>query len=46
MSNPGNFGRNRFGGIGAGVVRYPYEEIADYIACPTARTPPFTSRRR
>lgn len=32
MSNPGNFGRNRFGGIGAGVVRYPYEEIADYIA--------------
>lgn len=32
MSNPGNFGRNRFGGIGAGVVRYPYEEISDYIA--------------
>ncbi len=32
MSNPGNFGRNRFGGIGAGVVRYPYEDIADYIA--------------
>ena len=32
MSNPGNFGRNRFGGIGAGVVRYPYEEIADYVA--------------
>lgn len=32
MSNPGNFGRNRFGGIGAGVIRYPYEEIADYIA--------------
>ena len=33
MSNPGNYGRNRFGGIGAGVIRYPYEEIADYIAC-------------
>ena len=32
MSNPGNYGRNRFGGIGAGVVRYPYEEIADCIA--------------
>lgn len=32
MSNPGNYGRNRFGGIGAGVIRYPYEEIADYIA--------------
>lgn len=33
MSNPGNYGRNRFGGIGAGVICYPYEEIADYIAC-------------
>ena len=32
MSNPGNFGRNRFGGIGAGVLRYPYEDIADYVA--------------
>lgn len=32
LSNPGNMGRNRFGGIGAGVIRYPYEEIADYIA--------------
>ena len=32
MSNPGNYGRNRFGGIGAGVIRYPYEDIADYIA--------------
>lgn len=32
MSNPNNMGRNRFGGIGAGVIRYPYEEIADYIA--------------
>ena len=32
MSNPGNYGRNRFGGIGAGMIRYPYEKIADYIA--------------
>lgn len=32
MSNPNNMGRNRFGGIGAGVIRYPYEEVADYIA--------------
>ena len=32
MSNPGNFGRNRFGGIGAGVLRYPYDSVADYIA--------------
>ena len=32
MSNPGNYGRNRFGGIGASTVRYPYEDIADYIA--------------
>ncbi len=32
MSNPGNYGRNRFGGIGAGMIRYPYEDIADYIA--------------
>jgi len=32
MSNPGNFGRNRFGGIGAGTIRYPYEDIADFIA--------------
>ena len=31
MSNPGNFGRNRFGGIGAGVIRYPYEDIVRYI---------------
>ncbi len=27
-----NLGRNRFGGIGASVIRYPYEKIADYIA--------------
>ena len=32
MSNPGNFGRNRFGAIGASTIRYPYEQIADYIA--------------
>jgi len=25
-------GRNRFGGIGAAVIQYPYESIADYIA--------------
>jgi len=25
-------GRNRFGGAGAAIVRYPYEEIRDYIA--------------
>jgi len=32
MSNPGNYGRNRFGGIGAGAIRYPYEDVADYVA--------------
>lgn len=32
MTKPGNYGRNRFGGIGAGVLRYPYEKIADYVA--------------
>ena len=32
LSNPGNFGRNRFGGIGAGVIRYPYESVVKYIA--------------
>ncbi len=32
MSNPGNLGRNRFGGIGAGVLRYPYEQIAEFIS--------------
>lgn len=32
LSNPGNLGRNRFGGIGASVIRYPYEELADYVA--------------
>ncbi|MCD8150245.1 MAG: tubulin-like doman-containing protein [Clostridiales bacterium] len=32
MSNPGNVGRNRFGGIGSSVLRYPYEQLADYVA--------------
>ena len=32
MSNPGNYGRNRFGAIGAATLRYPYEKIADYVA--------------
>ncbi|MBQ5711462.1 MAG: hypothetical protein IIV61_02500 [Oscillospiraceae bacterium] len=32
MSAPGMYGRNRFGGIGAGTLRYPYEEVADFIA--------------
>jgi len=32
MTKPGNYGRNRFGGIGAGVIRYPYEKIAEYVA--------------
>ncbi|MCD8364652.1 MAG: tubulin-like doman-containing protein [Clostridiales bacterium] len=33
LSNPGNVGRNRFGGIGSSVLRYPYEELCDYVAC-------------
>lgn len=32
MSNPGNFGRNRFGAIGAATIRYPYERVVDYVA--------------
>lgn len=32
MSNPGNFGRNRFGAIGASTICYPYDQVADYIA--------------
>ena len=32
MTKPGNYGRNRFGGIGAGVIRYPYANIADYVS--------------
>ena len=32
MSNPGNYGRNRFGAIGASTLSYPYERISDYVA--------------
>ena len=32
FANAENLGRNRFGGIGSSVLRYPYEEIADYVA--------------
>ncbi|MBO5199887.1 MAG: hypothetical protein J6B93_01275 [Clostridia bacterium] len=32
MSNPGNYGRNRFGAIGAATIRYPYEKVTDYVA--------------
>ncbi|MDO4623372.1 MAG: tubulin-like doman-containing protein [Eubacteriales bacterium] len=32
MTKPGNYGRNRFGGVGAGVIRYPYEKVADYVS--------------
>ena len=32
MSAPGMFGRNRFGGIGAGTLRYPYNDVVKYIA--------------
>lgn len=32
FSNGENLGRNRFGGIGASILRYPYEDVADYIA--------------
>ena len=32
MTKPGNYGRNRFGGIGAGVIRYPYEKVADFVS--------------
>ena len=27
-----NYGRNRFGGIGASIIRYPYDDIVDYVA--------------
>lgn len=33
MSAPGMFGRNRFGGIGTGTLRYPYEDVVKYISC-------------
>lgn len=32
FANAQNLGRNRFGGIGASILRYPYEDVADYIA--------------
>lgn len=32
FANGDNLGRNRFGGIGASVIRYPYERILDYVA--------------
>ena len=32
MSAPGMFGRNRFGGIGSGTIKYPYDDIVKYIA--------------
>ncbi|MCQ2540353.1 MAG: tubulin-like doman-containing protein, partial [Acetatifactor sp.] len=31
LANPGNFGRNRFGGIGAAVIKFPYDEVTEYI---------------
>lgn len=36
FANEGNFGRNRFGGIGAAIIRYPYDDIVDYVACKRA----------
>ena len=36
MTKPGNYGRNRFGGIGAGVIKYPYEKVVDYVSCDLA----------
>ena len=32
IAKKGNFGRNRFAGAGASVLRYPYEKVVDYIA--------------
>ena len=32
FANGDNLGRNRFGGIGAAVLRYPYEDVINYIA--------------
>ena len=32
FSNGDNLGRNRFGGIGASVLKYPYDDIIEYIA--------------
>ena len=33
LSKPENQGRNRFGGIGASVLRYPYLKVTEYIGC-------------
>jgi len=32
ISKPENSGRNRFAGIGASVLRYPYDDVAEYVA--------------
>ncbi|MBO5065455.1 MAG: hypothetical protein J6D06_05000 [Clostridia bacterium] len=32
FANGDNLGRNRFGGIGASTLRYPYADIIDYVA--------------
>jgi len=32
FAKEGNYGRNRFGGIGAAILRYPYYDVIDYIA--------------
>lgn len=32
FANGENLGRNRFGGIGASVLKYPYEDILEYVA--------------
>ncbi len=32
FANGDNLGRNRFGGIGASVLKYPYEDIIEYVA--------------
>jgi hypothetical protein len=32
LASKQNLGRNRFGAIGAAVMQYPYENIADYVA--------------
>ena len=30
---PGAYARNRFGGIGAATLRYPYDSVTEYVAC-------------
>lgn len=32
FANGDNLGRNRFGGIGAATLRYPYKDVIDYVA--------------